>query len=128
MPARWASFASVGLGGFVVQIASVTLLSYAGVSDALATASGVELAILHNFAWHVRWTWRDRAADSPLALWAQLFRFNVAAGLVSLPGNVGLALLLAGGLHMPVALANLIAVALLGVLNYVLADRWAFTR
>lgn len=128
MRGRWAAFASVGLAGFAVQIASVTLLAHAGLSDAVATAIAVELAILHNFVWHIRWTWRERAAGGAMARATQLLRFNLSAGLVSLPGNVALALFLVGGLRLPVAVANVIAVGVLSALNYLLADRWAFTR
>jgi putative flippase GtrA len=58
----------------------------------------------------------------------RLLRFNVSAGLISMPGNVLLALLLVSHARLPVALANVLAVGILGGLNFVLADRWAFTR
>ncbi|HZA35631.1 MAG TPA: GtrA family protein, partial [Vicinamibacterales bacterium] len=59
---RWVSFAGVGLMGFGVQVAVLGLLTAgAGLATAAATAIAVEAAVLHNFVWHERWTWRDRA-------------------------------------------------------------------
>ena len=57
---RAARFAWVGAGGFVVQVAALHAFAAAGVPYAFATALAVEVAILHNFLWHERWTWADR--------------------------------------------------------------------
>ena len=58
----------------------------------------------------------------------RLLRFNVSAGLVSLPGNVVVTLALASHMRLPLAVANVLAVGLLSVVNFVVADRWTFTR
>ena len=41
---------------------SALLANVPGVHYLVATAIGVEAAILTNFLWHDRWTWRDRPA------------------------------------------------------------------
>ena len=62
---RFGKFNLVGMMGAVLQIALVWLLTKrAGFSTIAATAIAVECAILHNFAWHERFTWRDRAGES----------------------------------------------------------------
>ena len=47
-----------------------------------ASAVVVEVAVLHNFVWHVRFTWRDRRDDS--AVLSRLMRFQLSNGLVSM--------------------------------------------
>jgi putative flippase GtrA len=59
---RWAAFNAVGLAGVAVQLACLALLVHAGSHYLAATALAVEAAVLHNFLWHQRWTWRDRPA------------------------------------------------------------------
>ena len=79
---RAARFAWVGVGGFVVQAAGLqALVSLAGVPYPLATAAGVEAAILHNFLWHERWTWGDRPAHTGQLV--RFLRFNGATALIS---------------------------------------------
>ena len=60
---RFGAFAAVGVFGFVLQITAIASLLSAGWSYLAATAAGVELAVLHNFWWHERWTWRDRTTS-----------------------------------------------------------------
>ena len=58
---RWGVFNLVGLGGFVVQIGAIALLTRGfGWSSFAATAVALELAALLNFVGHSRWTWGDR--------------------------------------------------------------------
>ena len=57
----------MGLIGFALQLGVLALLLRLGLHYLAATALAVELAVLHNFAWHERWTWRDRPpAGRPL--------------------------------------------------------------
>jgi putative flippase GtrA len=125
---RWTRFASVGVIGFVVQLLTLqTLIDAFDVAYPLAVALSVEAAILHNFAWHERWTWRDRGLDAGVdAVCARLLRFNAAAGTVSLLGNVGFTALFVETIGMPVIVANVLAIACLTVVNFAVADRLAF--
>jgi putative flippase GtrA len=59
---RLTRFMTVGALGFAVQIAAfVILTAVAGWPWLPATIVAVELAVVHNFLWHDRWTWRDRS-------------------------------------------------------------------
>ena len=71
MPSRSLAFAVVGAIGLAFQLAALHLLVVCGVPVAAAAAMAVVVAILHNFAWHRCWTWRDRSGSWP----AQLARF-----------------------------------------------------
>jgi putative flippase GtrA len=124
---RWASFAGVGAIGLAVQLGALALLTeWAGLAAPVATAMAVEVTVLHNFAWHEWWTWGDRARTMPGRWPLRLARFHAASGLVSLAGNVALTLALVEWLHAPVVIANACAVMLLGLVNFVVADRFAF--
>jgi putative flippase GtrA len=124
---RWASFAGVGVMGFGVQVAVLWLLTAgAGLATAAATAIAVEAAVLHNFVWHERWTWRDRARGGRANVLRRLARFHAGAGIVSIVGNVAITVALVEFLHVPATVANTCAVAVLTVLNFRLADQWVF--
>jgi putative flippase GtrA len=115
-------FLLVAVGGFIVQIAVLSWLTAREVPLPLAVALAVESAILHNFFWHERWTFTGRrfGADGRLGRW---WRFNAATAATSLTGNI----LITGGIvawiPMPAAAANAIAVVVLGVLNFLWAER-----
>ena len=125
---RFVRFNLVGVAGFGVQLAVVFLLSHVEsgfsrtVQVAAVTALAVEAAILHNFVWHERWTWADRPAAGRDRL-ARLGAFHLTNGLVSIVGNVGIVMLLAG--LEPVA-ANAIAVATCSLVNFTAGDRFVF--
>ena len=62
MVARWCAFNFVGAIGIVVQLAALHFLIHRLRFHYLpATALAVEAAVLHNFIWHERWTWKDRS-------------------------------------------------------------------
>jgi putative flippase GtrA len=125
---RWARFAAVGLAGFVVQLVTLWLLTtVAGVHDLVAVVASVEAAILHNFLWHERWTWRDRIVDpGPEAVAGRLLRFNTSTGAISLVGNAIFTSLFISVLGLPVIIANIAAITCLTLLNFAAADRFAF--
>ena len=61
---RFVRFALAGTGGFIVQLATLAVLtSMFDVNYLVATLVAVEAAILSNFVWHQRWTLRiDRGS------------------------------------------------------------------
>ena len=124
---RFARFNAVGVVGFAVQLAVLGLLVRGGLAYLPATALAVESAVLHNFLWHERWTWRDRAVTGRGRL-ARLWRFHLLNGLVSLAGNLLVMHLLVGRAGMPPLAANVIAVLACAAVNFVGADRLVFSR
>ena len=123
---RWLVFNAVGTMGVAVQLAAlVSLTELAGLNYLLATALAVESAILHNFVWHERWTWRDRGPGAG-GRWARLARFNLLTGAVSIGANVVFTGLYASVLGVHYALANLLAIASCSLLNFLANDRLVF--
>lgn len=122
---RWGKFNLVGAMGVVVQLAALALLTrWAAGHYLFASAAAVELTLLHNFAWHIRYTWRDRRDDSTRL--TQLIRFHLSNGLVSMVGNLALMRILADDAGMPVLAANGIAILCCSVVNFFLGDSWVF--
>lgn len=125
---RWLKFNAVGIAGVVVQIWFLHLFLNARVNYLFATALAVEAALLHNFAWHQRYTWADRGCDDVLAVLVRLGRFHVSNGMVSMLGNVALMRVLVGHMRVPPVLANLMAIMVCSCINYLLGDRFVFRR
>lgn len=124
---RWVKFNAVGGIGIAVQLVALALLrSWLKLDYLLATALAVEIAVVHNFLWHERFTWADR----PAARWKhslfRLAKFNLSNGAVSLAGNLGLMWVLVGGLKVNYVVANCFAIAVCSVVNFWLGDRFVF--
>jgi putative flippase GtrA len=125
MNVRFLRFNAVGMAGFAVQLLALMLLVRLGVHYMIATAAAVEAAILHNFVWHERWTWRDRPVTGAARL-GRLWRFHAANGVISLAGNLALMRVLVGVWGMPPLPANLAAVLVCAAINYWGSDRIVF--
>jgi putative flippase GtrA len=126
---RFLRFNLVGVLGFVLQLAVLTaLMRGAGLHYLPATALAVGSAVLHNFAWHRRWTWEDRTRARLSAPSSTLARFALANGAVSLFGNLLLMALLVDSLRVPPVLANAVAVSACSVINFWLADTNVFRQ
>ena len=119
-------FALTGAIGFVVQVAAMAALVNMGLHYVPATVIAVELAILANFAWHERWTWRDRPAGSVSERWARLARFNALTAVTSIFGSVAVTALLVESWSLSPLLANIISVVVLGALNFAGANTLVF--
>lgn len=114
---------ALGLG---LQLATlVTLTRGFGVHYWVATAAGVQAAIINNFIWHERWTWRDRV-DRSRPWHVRLLRFTAATGTSSFLGNLVFTTLYVHAFELPVALSNLFAVGSTSLLNYLALDRVIF--
>ena len=123
---RWIRFNAVGAMGMAVQLGALALLSRCdGGHYLLASSAAVELAVLHNFAWHLRVTWPDRRGGSS-AVVGQLLRFHLANGLVSIVGNLALMHLMVGSAHLPLLVANALAIICCSMVNFGLGHTWAF--
>ena len=123
---HWLKFNAVGLVGIGVQLVVLTLLKTGfGLNYLLATFLAVEATIVHNFIWHERWTWIDRTKDAGGILW-RLIRFNLANGMISLAGNLGLMWVLVSRFRLNYILANLLAIGLCSIVNFVVSDRLVF--
>ena len=139
---RWLKFNAVGAMGIAVQFACFGLLfSLLRIDYMAATALAVEAAVLHNFVWHQRFTWKERAAGEvggeargiggeaggmPRETAMRLLRFHAGNGLVSIVGNLALMHALVGGMHLNHYLATGISIAACSLLNFAVSEWFVF--
>jgi putative flippase GtrA len=127
---RFGRFSAVGLMGAAIQL---LLLYFAtkefGLPSVAAMPVAAEIALLHNFIWHERFTWRDRGllrATNPGQIAGRLWRFHVASGLISLGGNTVAMYFLVQRLEVPAMPAAVAAMGLCSVVNFLATDRWVY--
>lgn len=123
---RWVRFNAVGAAGFVVQLVALSLSVELGeMAYVPATLLATELAVVHNFVWHVRWTWTDRPV-TPTQILGRFVRFNLTNGAVSLAGNASLVALLTDWMKVPYVAASLAGIAVCCILNFLLSEWFVF--
>lgn len=121
---RWGKFNLVGFMGFGAQLGSLAALSRIVPGHYLIeTAIALELTLLHNFVWHVHYTWSDRREATLLA---QCVRFHLSNGLVSFIGNLALMKVLVDGARLPILAANAIAILCCSLINFCFSETWVF--
>ena len=134
---RFLKFGTVGASGIVVNqgVLYVSQEYIFHVSHALngvdwiwlnlSLALAIFFATLNNFFWNRLWTWADRKQhyDRP---WLMQFGQYTMACWLSILLQVLLTNLLAP--HLYIYVANLIAIVLTSVLNFILNDIWTFGR
>jgi putative flippase GtrA len=124
---RWLKFNGVGALGVVVQLGALAALkSGLHLDYLLATGLAVETAVLHNFVWHERFTWKDRSGGQARERLLRLWRFHLGNGLISIAGNLALMRLLVGRLHMRLLVANGISIAVCSLLNFGAGEWFVF--
>lgn len=122
----WLKFNAVGLVGVGVQLSALALFrDLLGWGIRLATFAAVECAVLHNFAWHERWTWSHRKLARSRIM-VRLLKFNSSNGLISILGNLAVMELLAVRLHFNTYLSNLVAIGICSLLNFLMSDKVVF--
>lgn len=130
---RFLKFGTVGTSGTLVNTSVLYLAHeflFNGVHTAeirlnLALALAIFLATLNNFFWNRLWTWADRKRYSHLSLPAQFGQYSLACSL-SIVLQIFFTNLLAP--HFYYQIANLVAIGMTSVLNFLLNDIWTFGR
>ncbi len=122
---RWGRFNLVGAMGMAVQLSALTLFNrWTGGRYLLSSAAAVEFALMHNFVWHLHYTWGDRRDNCTRV--TQLVRFHLSNGLISMAGNLALMRMLVDKVRLPVLAANVIAILCCSIANFCLGDNWTF--
>jgi putative flippase GtrA len=123
---RFLRFNLVGLVGIAAQLTALALLNHQLPRHYLLTSTlAVELTLVHNFFWHLRFTWPATSRRASNAL-TQLLRFHLSNGLISLVGNFILMRLFVRSMHLPILFANALTIACCGLANFLLAHHYVF--
>lgn len=139
---RYLKFGIVGASGTVVNL-TVLFIGHEYVFHAIeagynkpyfSLALAIALATLNNFTWNRLWTWADRVraleAQEPqplsLRVLGREFGQYVTASAFGSGLQYVLTLLLTGS--MDYRIANIIAIVVASVSNFLANDRWTFRR
>jgi putative flippase GtrA len=130
---RFSRFAVVGASGTIVNLAILYLgheylfrsIASATLRLNLALALAVFVATINNFAWNRLWTWRDRREHVHTPLVLQFVQYGLACWLGILLQFVITTLLAS---HVHYLIANLVAIVVSSVANFVVNDNWTFGR
>jgi dolichol-phosphate mannosyltransferase len=117
---RFIRFGFVGLSGVVIDMGLLYLLHTAwGFALTRSAIFAAEFAILNNFFWNDRWTFRDLAKQqrSPGKVLKRLLKFNLVC-LMGVILKVLLLNLLFNQLGINAYIANLVAIAIVTVWNF----------
>ena len=116
--------------GTGLQLAVVgALVRVAGVHYLWATAIGIEAAVLHNFCWHERWTWRTGGAGIAVRRWPSVCSGSMPPmPCISLAGSLMLTRLLTGSLGVDPIAANIVSILACGALNFGASEWLVFRR
>ena len=126
---RLLRFQVVGLMGAGVQLGTVAILtSHFGVESLVSTAIAVEAAVIHNFAWHERWTWADRIGDAETIgrRFKRFCQFNASTGFFSIGLNVLLTYFAMQMIGVQYFLANMFAIAVGSLFNFLVSELIVF--
>lgn len=130
---RFLKFGTVGASGTVINLSILYLAREYMFEDSmppelrlnLSLALAIFCATLNNFMWNRLWTWADRKQHYDKPWLAQFGQYTLACW-VSIALQAVFTNVLAS--HFYYLVANLIAIVLTSVLNYVLNDVWTFGR
>ncbi len=125
---RWFKFHAVGAFGVLVQMVSLAFFHESiGWNISLATVAAVEVAILHNFVWHFRWTWGEANLQlDARAILQRLWQYNLTYSLISMTTNLGFTHLYMNAFGLHYLVANLLAIGTGGIANFVAGEFLVF--
>lgn len=135
---RYAKFGIVGASGTVVNMVVLYLAQeflFQGIASArerlyVSLALAILVATANNFSWNRLWTWADRRAQAALAEGQPgvlgLFARYALASWLGIALQYGMTLWLAHFVHY--LAANVLAIVLASVSNFIANDRWTFRQ
>ena len=129
---RFLKFGSVGFSGMVVNLGVLYLaqeyifkwISTDGMRLNLSLTLAIFCATINNFTWNRLWTWGERKKEIKKALWVQLVQYFLACWL-SIVCQFLITKVIVQFTHYLVA--NVIAILLAAIINYLLNDVWTFS-
>jgi putative flippase GtrA len=124
---RWLRFNAIGLMGTGVQLLLIFLLrTFFQLNYFVATLIGVQCSLIHNFFWHQHWTWKNSLRTGRKESFQRFLRFNSTSGTISMMGNLGFTSVLVQAVHLPYFACNILAIGGTNILNFFLANNFAF--
>ncbi|HTZ39356.1 MAG TPA: GtrA family protein [Syntrophales bacterium] len=128
---RFLKFGAVGFLGTLVNLAVLYLAQesvFRGIENPhlqlnLSLAAAIFVSTLHNFVWNRAWTWGDRKIHIRKGITLQFFQYCAACWL-----SIVLQVVFTNAFqqYMHYLPANMLAIAITAVLNYLINHSWTF--
>ncbi|EGO62812.1 GtrA family protein [Acetonema longum] len=115
-------FSLVGASGVVVNMAVYTLAMYAGLHYLAAAIIAFCFAVTNNFYWNLIWTFRGQGNKSTRDKYCRF----VLVSVLNLVVNLLILKTLVESFSLDKALAQLVAIGLVSLLNFVMNRRFTF--
>jgi len=130
---RFLKFGAVGASGTLINLGVLYLgqeylfksIQSPGTRLNISLALAIFCATVNNFAWNRGWTWADRCHLHHKSLLWQFGQYALACWLGILLQAVFTKVLSA---HFYYLIANVTAIALAGIFNFLVNDLWTFAR
>ena len=130
---RFSKFGTVGLFGTAVNLIVLFIGQEIIFKDIRPTETrlhlslglAILLATINNYLWNRNWTWGDRKGTAGYGFFLQMGQYFVACGL-AIAIQFGFTVLLAQYVHYMIA--NIFAIIIAAVFNYLLNDTWTFSE
>lgn len=128
---RFIKFGSVGFSGALINLA-ILFTAQEYVFDTvqpeqlrinLSLSLAIFCATINNFVWNRLWTWRDRSRLTQKHIATQFVQYGVSCW-VAIVLQIVFTNIFAAYVHYLVA--NILAIGLAAVLNYLINDAWTF--
>jgi putative flippase GtrA len=124
---KWIRFNAIGVMGVGLQLLLLSFFrTFFHFGYLLSTAIAVQCALIHNFFWHQRWTWKSAVPSTRKESLRRFVKFNSSSGSISILGNLGFTSLIVQAIHLPYLISNLLAIATCNIANFLLARNFAF--
>jgi dolichol-phosphate mannosyltransferase len=124
---RFIKFGIVGGSGILVNMGFLWFFTeIAGLYYLISSVLAIALAMINNFIWNDRWTWRDRGEPGIKAYLSRIIKFIVVSSIAAYIGNLGVLWILTHYFHVYYLISNLIGIAVGTALNYSVNNIWTF--
>jgi dolichol-phosphate mannosyltransferase len=128
---RFLKFATIGASGTLVNLGMLYLgqeylftpIAATGMRLNVSLALAILCATVNNFAWNRGWTWGDRKSHCQKSILVQFGQYALACWLGILLQAAFTKVL---AVHCHYLVANVAAIALAGIFNFLANDLWTF--
>ena len=126
---RFLKFCTVGAGGVVVNMFFFWLFyKKLGMYSLVASFLAIQLAIINNFLWNDKWTWKERRKPGAGEFSKRLAKFAFASNLVSALGNLVGVFVFLNLLKWYYLFSNFLAISLGVILNFLVNHYWTYSQ
>jgi dolichol-phosphate mannosyltransferase len=125
---RLVKFGIVGVCGiFVNQGLLFFFTEFLHLDYRISSIIAIECAIISNFIFNSRWTWKDRHVDTRIEYLKQFGKYNLSSGVTAFMLNWVVLVVLTEVVRIPYLVSNLAGIATASLANFTISHVWTFS-